>query len=358
MLLYKFSNINLAKLDISSVKVSLGWKDYLTQYLTAFDCLLGLANKRKYQMNRKFMPFMFIFRHSVELYLKIECQNKGVDVGQLKTHSLAQLGAMAQIPQDFLDNLKELFCDTDGSLFRYLANKNNQSDFGGQEELEVINACCFWVDYCNNNSIYSFKNNLEEDKKSRWELTFHINECDSLGVLRNQYDDALAYLLQCVKDGIVAVGDIYMPLLFLLRHSIELAFKDSLGELGNKLDSKKYGKVVESHSLEKLYNFLKISLDSAISKIPQADPFYKECCDKRQEVEVLTPLIQQLDAKSQSFRFPKPDLSIKKDTLSEIVSMYQKADSYLSWCVQVLFESGYLEIDDDLLDEIMGFDPR
>ena len=51
------------------------WQSYRKQYMTALDLLFGLAKKKKCQLNSMSMPFMFIFRHSVELMLKVECNN-------------------------------------------------------------------------------------------------------------------------------------------------------------------------------------------------------------------------------------------------------------------------------------------
>ena len=63
------------------------WLSYRKQYMTALDLLFGLAKEKKCQLNSMSMPFMFIFRHTVELMLKEECNKKNIEIP--KNHDLS-----------------------------------------------------------------------------------------------------------------------------------------------------------------------------------------------------------------------------------------------------------------------------
>jgi|GEM_PF-5941899 len=67
------------------------WVTYKKQYMAALDLLFGIAKEKRYQMNSMSMPFLFIFRHTVELLLKEECVKKNFEIQ--KVHDLSRIAA-------------------------------------------------------------------------------------------------------------------------------------------------------------------------------------------------------------------------------------------------------------------------
>src|SRR3712207_4910329 len=81
---------NLLQISIGNHKRT--WEYYYEQYHKAFRVLLEIAKQKQDRTNCKFMPFLFIMRHSLELFLKVEISNAGLPWAQYgKTHNLTSL---------------------------------------------------------------------------------------------------------------------------------------------------------------------------------------------------------------------------------------------------------------------------
>lgn len=130
----------------------------------------------------------------------------------------------------------------------------------------------------------------------------------------------------------------------------------SIVNIGNELSDKSV--ITSCHSLNKLWNVFTSHIKPAIQSITDNN-FRNESLERYSQAESLKKLMADLDANSFCFRFPvdrKGNLSSFKPTkhlLEEVKDLYLKADSFLCFAVEVLFEGGYLTIGDDIIHDLM-----
>ena len=327
------------------------WEYYYEQYHKAFLVFLEIAKQKRYQTNRKFMPFMFIMRHSLELFLTEKISKTMTTWEQFgTTHNLEKLYQFANInDQEFLKHLDCLNCNSEGDCWRYVSDRNESSYFKERKEIHTFDACNYYCSFLDNGASFT---NASEDKKLQWELTFHTTDYHTLGIIGTQYDFAIKDILLAIQKGKISINDIYLPLLFLLRHSLELKLKASIIQLGNVVKEQDRYKANNTHKVNDLYDILANHTDAAIKSI--TDPGFKKLIEEFRHVTIqYKDIIALLDANSYLFRFPKDrrgnDAGFipKSDCVSEILKLYKKSDPFLCFAVSVLFEAGVLKIGDD-----------
>lgn len=327
------------------------WEYYYEQYRKAFRVFLEIAKQKRYQTNRKFMPFMFIMRHSLELFLKEKISKTMTPWEQYgTTHNLEKLYQFANInDQEFLKHLDCLNCNSEGDCWRYVSDRNESSYFKERKEIHTFDACNYYCSFLDNDASFT---NASEDKKLQWELTFHTTDYHTLGIIGTQYDFAIKDILQAIRERKISINDIYLPLLFFLRHSLELKLKASIIDLGNIVNEQDRSKVNHTHSVKLLYDIFQDFVDCAIKNIQDLN-LKEESIAFQKVTEQYKDAIQSLDANSYLFRFPKDrkgndaDFIPKSDCVSEILKLYRKSDSFLCYAVGVLYQAGVLKIGED-----------
>lgn len=327
------------------------WKYYHEQYHKAFCVLLEIAEQRGYRINCKFMPFLFLMRHSLELFLKAKISNTPIlwkDYG--KTHNLTKLYKIANINgENFLEIFGCLSCNSEGDCFRYLSDQAGKQYFDNGERIFAYNACIYYFLFLNSNNLLT---KYDKSKLLTWELTFHTTECNTLGILGTQYDFVIYDILVAIKDKQISINDVYLPLLFLLRHCLEIKLKAAILALGDVVVKEDQDKVHSTHSVRALYEIFNKPIDVAIKTIEDSE-FKQESIRLQKETEQYKNAIQLLDDNSFLFRFPKDrkgnnaNFIPKLNCVSEILDLYSKADSFLCFAVDVLSEAGVLEIGGD-----------
>lgn len=186
-------------LQINPQKHERTWEYYYEQYHKAFRVFLEIAKQKKYRTNRKYMPFLFMMRHSLELFLKEKISNTSTSWEQYgTTHNLTDLYQTAKInEEEFFDFFDCLNCNSEGDCFRYLSdNKGNQYFIQG-EEIKAFDACNYYCLFLDNDDSLT-KGGI--DKVLQWELTFHTKECSTLGVIGTQYDFAIRDILLAIQS--------------------------------------------------------------------------------------------------------------------------------------------------------------
>lgn len=237
-------NVNIFTLLVSDYQNN--WEYYYIQYSKVLDFLLGIANEKHYQINCQHRTFMFIFRHTVELMLKYVANEKGI--APRNTHNLKELAN--EIDADFsmlISALTNLFPEDDGAMFKYDASKDGSPYFGVHHILYAYSDCQAFVRFTKSNegrfSLYPISQDVDiNDQKLKHELSFYTHECRGVGAIRSHYDITIDMLVSGVIKGQLSINDIYLPLLFLLRHGIELALKSNIQDIGNKVPIKKQQK--------------------------------------------------------------------------------------------------------------------
>ena len=319
------------------------WDYYYKQYAVVLNYIISLSLKKDYLIDRKQMAVMFIFRHTVELFLKSKIANEGQLVPN--THSLTMLTQelKGQLSQRFLDSLIMLRSDGEGDNFRYIKSENGNRHYNG-EILDVLSSLSLFVesDEIKNTGLFTCQLNIN-DKKLKREWTLYTIETQTLGHLKSQYDDLIITLLHAIKYSELNTTDIYLPLLFLIRHSLELGYKDNIAEVQTKLTNSQIKKATQSHSLVSLNNIIEQFVVEARSTMTTKDDSIKNEIDRYLPiVKNLSNSLHAIDNASRSFRFPVDrdgntiEIPLSKCILSESVDAFQKADSFISLSLSLL----------------------
>ena len=319
------------------------WDYYFKQYAVVLNYIISLSFKKDYLINRKQMAVMFIYRHVVELFLKSKIANEGQLVPN--THSLTLLTQelKVQLSQRFLDSLSILKPEGEGDNFRYIKSEDGNRHYNG-ELLDVLSSLSLFVesDEIKNTGLFTCQLNIN-DKKLKHEWTLYTIETQTLGHIKTQYDDLIITLLHEIKSIELNTYDIYLPLLFLIRHSLELGYKDNIAEVQTKLTNSQIKKATQSHSLVSLNNIIEQFVVETRSTMTAKDDSIKNEIDRYLPiVKNLSSNLHAIDNASRSFRFPIDrdgntiKIPLSKRILSESVDAFQKADSFISLSLSLL----------------------
>lgn len=325
------------------------WDYYFKQYAVVLNYIISLSLKKDNLINRKQMAVMFIYRHSVELFLKSKIANEGQLVPN--THSLTLLTQefRGQLSQRFLDSLSILKPAGEGDNFRYIKSEDENRHYNG-ELLNVLSSLSLFVesDEIKKTGLFTWQLN-KNDKILKHEWTLYTIDTQTLGHLKTQYDDLISTLLHAIKYGDLNIADIYLPLLFLIRHSLELGYKDNIAEVQTKLTNSQIKKATQSHSLVSLNNIIEQFVVEARSTMTAKDDSIKNEIDRYLPiVKNLSNSLHAIDNASRSFRFPVDrdgntiKIPLSEDILAKSVDAFQNADSFISLSLSVLAYEGYL----------------
>ena len=332
--------INESKFDLPQFKLDISnkaydWELYYEQYKTTL-CFLALNNTT---IGMRFMSLLFVFRHTVELFLKRQIPTME------KTHSLKDLfDKIEGLPNDFLEQLDVLRCHGGGEDFRYIANKDGKPYFNG-EVLQILRSLEYFFKLSNTDIV------LENKPKGRFEI--HTLPLRTMGHISTDYDESMCLILQGIIENKLTINDVYLPLLYIIRHSIELSLKHNLLDAGYKyLTYKSILKIRDEHSIGKLYNMFNQVIGAALDNIKE---FGEKETKLRQETETFHKLFEELqgvihniDTNSFYFRFPvdrncQPyNMTLDNNKLIMILKLRNKVDAYITFAVPLLQEYGYL----------------
>lgn len=340
------------------------WDNYFFQYNKAFLILLKDSLVCKYSTNCKFMPFMFLFRHSMELWVKHVFQkNNGKESDDLYTsHDVnAFFQGQSDECKEVLNALLPLQKDIEGACWRYPIDCNGSLYFNKDEKIDSYDACVKYIDFINSIDIQREDLNIDviNSKHLHWELQFHSCDCTTMGQTATQYDFALARIVDAIINGDVSINTIYLPILFFLRHTLELKLKQGIINLGNIVNEKDRKQISTAHSVKKLYEIFASFIDKAIAKVSDSE-LKKESVQFRDLTVKYKKIICELDAKSLTFRYPfdvKANISNfvpKKDIVVKTLDLYIQTDSFLCFATEVLMREGALEVGDDILETLFN----
>lgn len=325
------------------VKHERDWMYYHKQYDMASRTLIRILMSA-YGMGRLFMPFLFTMRHSIELFLKYKIARLGENVPQ--HHNIKELSIVARVDdENFLKSFTCLQCEFDGTNFRYLSKQEQEKrkkNIG--ERVCVYDACNYYCSFLDHDeSLAEYAMNW----MIRSNLTFYPEDCDFLGIVATQSSYCVAAILSEIEGKRLSIDDVYLPLLFLLRHTLEVKLKDALFHLesldaGNGFSEEK---IIRTHRVNKLYEMLLDRIREPF-KLIKDEKFKVESENLRKVAERYKNIIEELDPNSLSFRFPRDkkgrvsNFSPKPDCLYEILKLYLESDSFLCF-VDVAVSEGW-----------------
>lgn len=322
------------------VPTTIGWNIYYEQYRNVLCFLVNHPSG----IGTRFMSLLFVFRHTVELFLK-----KQIPTVEL-THSINELyNKTGGLPLDFLPNLNVLRCDSDGSDFRYLHDKDGNPYFN-RDILQLLEPLKFFISLEDNN--------VDIVNKPKGKFEIHTSSLRTMGHISTDYDESMCLIYEGIKRGELSINEVFLPFLFIIRHSIELSLKQNLIDASAYLSDKDLAKIMNEHSLCSLFNKFDTIISQALQNMQKdnnADfsDFKKQTEEYHENLKMLQQIIHDTDYNSYYYRFPidrdgNPyNLSIDGKKLIALLTLRDKVDAYLTYAVPLLQEYGYLNISDE-----------
>lgn len=349
------------KLKNSQSKLSI--TDYVRQYGEVIRYLNKNANNCHYILNSKAFPYLFLTRHLIELNIKQYLEGKAEIP---KTHDILQLLDMTQchFKDKLLEILPDYFKQEDDSALRYFHDKDDIPYKLGTNKIMFLE---FLKKHKELETVSKFVIPLTEsipnNKHLKWEYTFHLNEVRSSGIFRSQYDDLLKYIVEAVIKGDLVIDNIYIPFLYIARHSIELGLKESIlsiihieDDRDNIIRIKK--RLNNEHSLIKLFNnYNKLLCKLDLSKL--GSELLNEHNALLEKFRKMNDIVHIMDNNSRYFRYPLDqnsgqNMPLKFDSIIEIVNLLLTTDAFITFNPDILKYEGIIEFTDEEMRDLLG----
>jgi len=331
---------------------SVTWKHYYSSYTYCLRKIFSLCLTQNYAFNPKARAVMFILRHSLELCYKYNLEREKASIPL--SHSFSELETAFkkfEIPLKFTQITKQIAFDEDGACYRYLQKKDGTSYFTYEDKIHLANIAETYSSISSSGfSMDSIAKSFDyKNRRLQWDLTLHLGECHTLGQIRTQYDNTIELLIDGVILNNIDINKIYLPLLYLVRHSLELALKDNIIELqrGKVLSEKD---INSEHSLVRLYNIYSKFLE-ALDKSQLPEETANQLTLYQEQYKQLNDTIHNLDTNSRYFRFPVDgdgkayQINLKKLKLIEILKLYYLTDPFITFTNYVLEDHGVIRLD-------------
>ena len=209
----------------------------------------------------------------------------------------------------------------------------------------------------------SFKKEIPDDltKQQKEQLVAYIGYSDSDWCLVGQYENAIDMLVNQIIEEKSRVDLIAHPLLYLIRHSIELALKENIKYL-NKYSKIGIEKDFKNHKLSGLFSVFEKHYD----KIATNQNFKAELSsDYEKYTNDLKNLIEFLGEDQSSFRytFTHKNNAIFNHTdklnIIEVKKIYDNSLKFLTFTADVISPftnyADYIETDKSIINDSLGF---
>jgi hypothetical protein len=183
------------------------------------------------------------------------------------------------------------------------------------------------------------------DKIKKWNYLQNLHSKTEWYRYYGEYSLAIKNLLEGSEDSQSTV--LALPVLFLIRHSLELAFKMNLVELekvsGEKANLKFHGK--DSHVLHKLHHEFQKQVELIFKKAKAPQTLRKEFNKRNIQLKDFRQIFDKLDEWSFAFRYPvTPDGKTKsfkpedQINIADIIPVYEETQTILKYTTDVIDE--------------------
>ncbi len=164
----------------------------------------------------------------------------------------------------------------------------------------------------------------------------HIGLYQKFNVYMSFYEDAVNVLYRGVSEGNESADGIAMPLLFLMRQTMELGYKYTIKEIC-QLNGKSYDPKTDLHFLKKLHSRLKKEFDTLWQNGGVGDNMKASFDEHYELTETATIWFDKIDPKGENFKYPQPLFaSNKKVNLLEVKNEFDEAMTLLSFTVDAI----------------------
>lgn len=192
-----------------------------------------------------------------------------------------------------------------------------------------------------------FKRQNEIESKNKHKFNSYLGYNRDWWHYYAQYKNAIDELVNGIEKNI-PIDTISLPLLFMIRHSIEIGLKANILKL-QKI-SPEIKEIIlggtESHSIEILYNKFEEHLIFVIKNSEIRKNIIEEINGYLKMFKPLKIKLNKLDKGSFNFRYPintNGSYSFewdKEENISEIINLYYKIQPFLLFTNRILYEEG------------------
>lgn len=180
--------------------------------------------------------------------------------------------------------------------------------------------------------------------RRRWHYEAQIGSRISFGKYLGTYERAIEILFEEIESRHLPANAISYPLLFLVRHSLELGYKMNINYLA------KYSELDEKvnwnrHYLIELHEAFRLHFMAVVSNLGVGQDIVDEFNRYCSEVEALTSTFNDIDRGSYSFRYPvdtdQNEVFHYDETINllDVKELYDKAMTLLWHTADVLSDA-------------------
>lgn len=354
MLLIKSNKEQISQLSDFKPSHIPSWEHYFESYAYCLELIIqnGIGYN---EFNPRAKAILFIYFQMTELFLKFNLEKNNIAIPF--THKLTELSEVYKrndicLPNQYFeieDKIKEIDIAIDGASFRYFADKNDNPYYSKRLEFDFSFLLKKYIELQSSNEITIKKLNIDIvfSKKNIGDLTFHMHECKNIHHVRSHFDYTSEFIIHLMLENKVSINKIYLPLFFLIRHSMELGLKTNIYEIRKISELMGVNDISQEHSLAKLFDIF----FTFLQKITRNKLNIKT----RSELEVfeiqyqkLNKTIDDFDNNSFYFRYPVNKLgdenkfNFSNNSIKEVVELYYFTDPFITFTVNVLQNEGLL----------------
>lgn len=199
-----------------------------------------------------------------------------------------------------------------------------------------------------------FKRSEPINPKRRWMFNSKIGQNRSWWNYYGQYKNVIDDIVNGIEDK-TQIDTVSLPLLFLIRHSLEVGLKANILKLEKvndtvskiKLNGTKY------HSIKMLYNKFVEHLNTVKKNFKLTPSVVKEIDDYLSKFEPLKDKFHKLDEGSFNFRYPVDTEGNynfnwdEEENLADIIDMFYSIQPFLAFTDAVLYEEGVFGFEEE-----------
>ncbi|WP_298265935.1 hypothetical protein [uncultured Lutibacter sp.] len=192
-----------------------------------------------------------------------------------------------------------------------------------------------------------FKRQNEITSKHKYKFNSYLGYNRDWWNYYGQYKNAIDELVNGIENGI-PIDTVSLPLLFMIRHSIEIGLKANilkLQKVHSTIEKIKLGGT-KSHSIEILYNKFEEHLTSINENFEVRKSIQEEIKKYLDYFKPLKNKLHKLDQGSFNFRYPvdiKGNYNFnwdKEENIADIINLYYRIQPFLIFTDRILYEEG------------------
>jgi hypothetical protein len=242
---------------------------------------------------------------------------------------------VTELYPDFLDKLSIIAKDVDGACFKYVNSKGHKYYCDGQR-IQSLPAFQYFF-----NLIGETIDDVSTQHTNIY-FEFHPGAYTTLGQIQTDYGFSISEFVNGILEKKLKLNDVFLPLMFLFRHYIELSLKANLKAVEDTVYD-----IEGNHSLYSLFSKFKEEVNNAI---PHMDEQTNTQMLKFQEkFNELKQIIHDVDAHSMTFRYPVDKYgktlkwkNVKQNFVIDVFTLATTANAYISLAIPILQHYGYL----------------